>query len=50
MDIKKDNSFYTLNMNPSGTVNIRVTRNEAGKIQYIEYMTKDEVTELLNGE
>ncbi len=46
MDIRKDSSFYTLDMNPLGKINIRVSRNEEGKIQSVDYMTKDEVSEL----
>jgi len=50
LDIRENSSFYTLDTNPLGTVNIRVSRNKAGKIQSINYMTKDEVTELLDNE
>lgn len=34
-------------MNPVGAVNIRITRNEDGKISDVAYMTDTEVTELL---
>ncbi len=48
LDIHKpDESFYTLNMNPAGTVNVKILRGEDGKIVGAAYMTEAEVTELL---
>lgn len=48
LDIRKpDESFYTLNMNPAGTVNVKILRGEDGKIVGAAYMTEAEVTELL---
>ena len=47
LDIRANKSFYTLNMNPAGTVNIRVVRGEDGKITGVFYMTDAEVVELL---
>lgn len=47
LDIRQDSSFYTLNINPKGTVNIKVTRNKDGKIKKVSYMTEKEVEELL---
>ncbi len=41
------NSFYTLSMNPAGTVNIKITRDADDKIAGVAYMTEAEVTELL---
>lgn len=47
LDIHKpDQRFYTLNMNPAGTVNVKILREEDGKIIGAAYMTKAEVTEL----
>lgn len=39
--------MHRLAMNPVGAVNIRITRNEDGKISDVAYMTDTEVTELL---
>lgn len=48
LDIHKpDQRFYTLNMNPAGTVNVKILREEDGKIIGAAYMTDSEVTELL---
>lgn len=48
LDIHKpDERFYTLNMNPAGTVNVKILREEDGKIIGAVYMTDSEVTELL---
>ena len=32
LDIRKEGSFYTLNMNPKGTVNIKIVRDAKNKI------------------
>lgn len=47
LDIRLNNSYYTLNMNPAGTVNIKVIRDANDKITGVAYMTEAEVTELL---
>lgn len=47
LDIRKEGSFYTLNMNPAGTVNIKITRDADDNITGVAYMTEAEVTELL---
>ncbi|MDE7208150.1 MAG: M56 family metallopeptidase [Lachnospiraceae bacterium] len=47
LDIRPNKSFYTLDMNPTGTVNIRILRGEDGQITGVAYMTEEEVTELL---
>ena len=47
LDIRKEGSFYTLNMNPAGTVNIKIIRDADNKIADVVYMTEEEVTELL---
>ena len=48
LDIRKEGSFYTLNMNPAGTVNIKITRNADNKITSVAYMTEAEAAELLD--
>ena len=48
LDIRADKSFYTLNMNPTGTVNIKITRNADNKITSVAYMTEAEAAELLD--
>ena len=47
LDIRKEGSFYTLNMNPAGTVNIKITRDANNNITGVAYMTEAEVAELL---
>ena len=47
LDIRPNKSFYTLNMNPKGTVNVKIVRNADNKITSVTYMTEAEVTELL---
>ena len=47
LDIRKEGSFYTLNMNSKGTVNIKITRNANDDITGVAYMTEAEVIELL---
>ncbi len=47
LDIRKEGSFYTLNMNPAGTVNIKITRDTNNNITGAAYMTEAEVAELL---
>ena len=39
--------MHRLAVNPAGTVNIRITRSEDGKISDVAYMTDTEVTELM---
>lgn len=46
LDRQPNNAFYTLNMNPQGTVNVKVIRDKDGKITGAEYMTEEEVEEL----
>ncbi len=48
LDIRSNKSYYTLNMNPKGTVNIKIIRNEENEITGVAYMTEAEVTELLS--
>lgn len=46
MDKQPNKSFYRLDMNPLGTINIKLLRGEDGQIQGVDYMTEAEVTEL----
>ena len=46
-DIRANKSVYTLNMNPKGTVNIKIVRDTNSKITGVTYMTEVEVIELL---
>ncbi len=46
-DIRANKSVYTLNMNPKGTVNIKIVRDAENKITGVSYMTEAEVIELL---
>ncbi len=47
LDIRPGKAFYTLNMNPAGTVNIKIIRDEGNRITGVAYMTDAEVAELL---
>ena len=47
LDIRANQSFRTLNMNPKGTVNIKIIRDAENKIIGVSYMTEAEVVELL---
>ena len=47
LDIRKDSAFYTLQINPQGTINIQVIRDENGAIKSVRYMTDAEVEALL---
>ncbi|NCE64181.1 hypothetical protein D1159_06165 [Pseudoflavonifractor sp. 524-17] len=47
LDIRANKSFCILNMNPAGTVNIKIIRDTDNKIVSAAYMTEAEVTELL---
>lgn len=47
LDIQMPNrSFYTLDMNPAGTVNIKIVRSADGRITGVAYMSEAEVEEL----
>lgn len=47
LDIHMPNrSFYTLNMNPAGTVNVKIVRAEDGKITGVAYLTEAEIEEM----
>ena len=47
LDIRANESFYALNMNPKGTVNIKIVRDAENKITGVSYMTEAEVIERL---
>ena len=48
LDIRANNSYYTLNMNPAGTVNVRIIRDTNNNITSVAYMTEAEAAELLS--
>ena len=43
---RPDNSIITLNMNPEGTVNIKIVRNEKGAITGVAELTQEEIEDL----
>ncbi len=47
LDIRANRALRTLNMNPKGTVNIKIVRDTNNKITGTSYMTEAEVVELL---
>lgn len=47
LDKRPDSSYYTLNINPKGTVNIQIVRNTDGEITGVLYMTEKEAAGLL---
>lgn len=47
LDIRKDSSVYTLDINPQGTVNVKVTRDADGKIKKVRRMSDAQAKELL---
>lgn len=49
LDARPDSSFYTLNMNPAGEVNVKIIRGADGQITGAASMTETEVKELLGG-
>lgn len=46
LDQRANKSFYTLQINPAGTANIKILRNADNKITGAAYMTKAEIEEL----
>ncbi len=46
LDIRPNKAFYTLDMNPKGTVNIKIIRDMDNKITGVAYMTEEEIIEL----
>lgn len=47
MDQRHNSSFYLFDINPKGTVSIKVIRNTEDKITGVSYMTEEEVEKLL---
>lgn len=47
LDLRPNKSFYTLNLNPKGTVNIKIVRNADNAVTGVEYLTEAEAAELL---
>lgn len=47
LDIRANGSFYTLDTNPAGAVNIKILRDGANNITGVTYMTEAEAAELL---
>lgn len=48
LDILANQSFYVLDTNPAGTVNIKIIRDANNKITGVTYMTEAEAAELLD--
>lgn len=46
LDARANKSFYTLDMNPAGAVNIKVVRNADNEITGVAYMTEAEMKDL----
>ena len=46
LDERANHSFYTLNTNPAGTINIKIIRDKQDNITGAAYMTQEEVTSL----
>lgn len=47
LDVRANKSFYTLDMNPAGSISIKIIRNEKNEITGVDYMTDAEAEELL---
>lgn len=47
LDIRKDQSIATLQIEPQGKIDIKIIRSDSGEITAVKYMTADEVSELL---
>lgn len=48
LDIRANGSFYTLDTNPAGAVNIKILRDGADRVTGVTYMTESEAAELLS--
>ena len=48
LDLRPNKAFYTLNMNPKGTVNIKILRNAENAVTGVSYMTEAETMALLS--
>ena len=49
LDLRPNKSFYTLDRNPAGTVNIKILRNADNEITGVAYLTEKEIAELFEG-
>ncbi len=50
LDVHEEGKFYTLNMDPRGIVNVKVSRNDDGEIESVGYMTEAEIRDLFGEE
>lgn len=50
LDIRQDSSFVTLEQNPEGAVDIRISRDKSGEIEKVRYLTQAEAKELFGAE
>lgn len=50
LDMRPDSSFYTLDINPAGVVNVKIARGEDGQVTGAEYLSEEEFAELFGGE
>lgn len=50
LDQRPNSSFYKLDMNPAGTVNVKIIRDQSGKITEAAYMTEEEREELFGND
>ena len=46
LDPRPDRAFYTLSINPAGTVNVKILRGENGQITGAAYLSEEEFAEL----
>lgn len=46
LDMRPDNAFYTLSINPAGTVNVKILRGENGQITGAAYLSEEEFAEM----
>lgn len=50
LDIRQDSSLVTLEQNPEGAVDIRISRDKSGEIEKVRYLTQAETEELFGAE
>ncbi|MDE6420823.1 MAG: hypothetical protein K2K87_09890, partial [Lachnospiraceae bacterium] len=50
LDIRANKSFYTLDMNPDGVVNIKIIRDADNVITGVDYLTEAEIIDLFDDE
>ena len=46
LDPRPNKAFYTLNINPAGTVNVKILRGKDGQITGVAYLSEEEFAEL----